>query len=187
MLVFMLPLATYAQSEVEVKEGNVKMGKKKMWAFSATYRHDKSVTAAVLDKNMEDAKLKRSSRKKGVQAYKAAQWPAVSDTRGDYYYRVRSKKGKTTVYMVASKGYDNYVTTTNDAATAAKVTQYLQRLDGQIAAQEAIQQKEVEMKQLEAKNAAMAKELEASKEAQAKKAKEVRELRATQFAPAPVK
>lgn len=188
LLVFLLPVAAHAQSDVDITEGSVKMGKKKMWAFGATYRYNKDVTASVMSNNMEAAGMKRSSHKKGVNKYKAAIWPELSSAKGDYYYKIKSRKGKTTVYIVASKGYDNYVTSSNDAAMAGKITQYMQRLDGQIARDISLQEKETEMNQIAAQNAKLAKELNAGQEQQAKAAKEVKALRSgVQTAPAAVK
>ena len=58
LLILLLPVLALAQG-VTVTEANTKMGKKKMWTFSATYRYDKATTATVLQQNMESAGLKR--------------------------------------------------------------------------------------------------------------------------------
>lgn len=186
LFICMLPMMAHAQ-DVDVKEGNMKMGKKKMWTFSASYPYDKVTTAAVMQQNMEKAGLKHYKKKKGVTKYMGVSWPAVSNSKGDYYYKIKSKKGRTMVYMAASKGYDNYVTTANDAIMAGKVTTYLQSLDGQIANAIAIQQKEAEMRQIAQRNEQLNKELEANKAKEVQNAKDLKTMRTRQVAPLEVK
>lgn len=184
LLALLLPALAMAQ--VAVKEGEAKMGKKKMWTFSATYRYDKGITKTVMQRNIENAGLKKGKTKKKVTMYKGVTWSAISPTQGDYYYRVKSKKGKTTVFMTASRGYDNYIKTSSDSATAVRVSGYLQALDGQIAQELAIMQKEQEMKDLAKKNEALNKQLNDGKTQEAKKAQELNKLKKAQTAPLPV-
>ena len=184
LIALLLPVMAIAQ--VAVKEGEAKMGKKRMWTFSATYRYDKGITKTVMQRNIENAGLRKGKTKKGVTSYKGVTWAAISPTQGDYYYRMKSKKGKTTVFMTASRGYDNYIKTSSDSATAVRVSGYLQALDGQIAQELAIMQKEQEMKDLAKKNEALNKQLNDGKTQEAKKAQELNKLKKAQTAPLPV-
>lgn len=178
LLILLLPVLALAQG-VTVTEANTKMGKKKMWTFSATYRYDKATTATVLQQNMESAGLKRPKTKKGVKIYRGVVWNSISASKGDYYYKVKSKKGRTTVFITASKGYDNYVTTENDPQAAGKIANYLRNLEGQIASAIAIQQKQGEMQEISKRNEELNKELEANKAKEAQKATEIRNMRNT--------
>lgn len=183
---FALLLPAMAMAQVAVKEGDAKMGKKKMWTFSATYRYDKGITKTVMQRNIENAGLRKGKTKKKVTMYKGVTWPAISPTQGDYYYRIKSKKGKTTVFMTASRGYDNYIKTSTDSAAAMRVEGYLKALDGQIAQELAIMQKQQEVKDLAKKNEALNKQLSDSKEQEALKAKELNKMKKAQTAPLPV-
>lgn len=178
LIILLLPVLALAQG-VSVTEGNNKMGKKKMWTFSASYRYDKASTAIVMQQNMERAGLTKPKTKRGVKRYKGVVWNSISPNKGDYYYKVKNKKGRTTVYITASKGYDNYVTTENDAQMAGKITNYLRNLEGQIASAIAIQQKETEMQKISERNEELNKELEANKAQEAQKANEIRNMRNT--------
>lgn len=178
LLILLLPVLALAQG-VTITEGSTKMGKKKMWTFSATYRYDKASTAIVMQQNMESAGLKHPKTKKGVKMYKGVVWNSMSPNKGDYYYKVKSKKGRTMVFITASKGYDNYVTTENDAQMASKISNYLRNLEGQIASAIAIKQKEVEMQELSKRNEELNKEMEANKAKEAQKANEIRNMRNT--------
>ncbi len=186
LVALIFPFITNAQ-EVLVREGNEKMGKTKLWCFSATYPYDKSITIDIMEKNIADANMKRSSRKKGFSIYRGVTWQTISNKKGDYYYKIRSKKGKTTVYLCASSGYDNYVTTKTDPETAGSIVRYFQKMDGQIKTAIAIKEKEKELLEISEKNAEIKKQLDKTKENEAQKTKEIENLKKQQAAPPAVK
>lgn len=180
LLVLLLPVSLLAQ-QVTVTEATAKMGKKKLWCFSARYNYDKAPTREVIEQQLSDAHVKRNSRKKGYSIYKAATWPAISNTKCDYYFRTKGKKNKTTVYLCVSKGYDNYVTTANDAEVAANITRYLQNLDPQIATAISIKKNEAELKVMQQKNQEAQKKLDEAKKEQAAKAGQIQQMRKMQI------
>lgn len=178
-LFFLLfPIALFAQ-QVQVTEGTAKMGKKKLWSFMATYNFNKNQTLEVLEGDVKTANLKHASKKKGFKIYKGATWTTITPNKSDYYYKVKEKHGKTTLYFVVSKGYENYVTTTNDATMAASITSYLQNLDGRITTNEQIKLKQGELAKIEAEKKANEAALEASQKQQKLKTQEIKTLKAT--------
>ena len=176
VLAALFPIVLNAQ-EVTVSESSEKMGKEEMWCFSARYYHEEEITREVLGQRIMEAGIKKGTEKKGVSIYKGATWNDISPAKCDYYLKTHSKKRKTTVYLCVSKGYNNFVTTANDAATAANITAFLQKLEGQIVAAEAIKQKEAELKAIEEKNKEAQRELEKSKKEQAEKAGQLDDLK----------
>jgi hypothetical protein len=180
LLVLLLPFSLLAQ-QVTVTETATKMGKKKLWCFAASYNFDKAPTKEVIEQQLSDAKLKRSARKKGFSIYKAATWPAISNTKCDYYYKTKSKKNKTTLYLSVSKGYDNYVTTANDAEVAANITRYLQNLNPQIATAISLKKNEAELKVMQQNNQEAQKKLDEAKKEQAAKAGQIQQMRKMQI------
>jgi len=186
LLVLILPFGLWGQ-DIKIKEGPVKMGKTKLWCFSARYNYDKTATTEAMEQNISRANIKRSSRKKGFSKYKGVSWTTFSNTSCDYYYKVRSKKGRSTVYLCVSKGYDNYVTSTSDAAIAGNINTYLQNLNEQIAQIADLKQKEVELKAMEKKNAEAQKQLDAAKKEEAEKAKQLQQAKRIQAEQPPVK
>jgi hypothetical protein len=188
LLALLLPYYIFAHGGgVPVKEGKVKMGKTKLWCFIAEYPYDKAITVETIEKDIQGANIKRTSRKKGFSIYRGVSWHTFSNNKGDYYYKVKNKKGKTTLYFCASKGYDNYVTSTNDAETTTKITNFLHELSHKIETAKAILEKESELKTIEKKNAEINKQLEESKKQEAQKTNEIKTLKKMQTAPAPVK
>lgn len=129
LIALLLPCITYAQT---IKEGKAKIGKMKGWAFTATYHHTKDVTINAIEANIANAKLVRTSKKKGYSAYKNADWQTISTSKADYYYRAKGKRGETMVTFAAVKPDGTFVATTNDPQTAANIVVWLQNLEKQI-------------------------------------------------------
>ncbi len=187
LLIVLFPFTISAQN-IEIKEGNAKMAKTKLWCFSTTYRYDKSLAIEAIEAKIASANIKRSARKKGFSIYRGVSWSSiVPNNKADYYYKVKGKKGKTTFYFCASKGYDNYVTTAKEPELAKNIITLLQTLDADMATAAAIKAKELELKSIEEKNAEINKQLEETKKQENQKAKEIEALKKKQIAPDPVK
>jgi hypothetical protein len=176
LLALLLPFCVAAQ-DVAIKEGSAKMGKKKMWCFSARYDYGKKITKETVNEIMDNAGLRRNSHKKGVSKYKGASWSAISNSKCDYYYKLKGKKGRTTMYLAVSKGYDNFVTSTNDAEIAGNITRLLTDLQTQIATAQMIQEKEAELQKMNKENEAAKKQLKDAESQQAQKANEIKKLK----------
>lgn len=141
-----LPLASSAQ---DIKEEKVKKGKDEANAFIVSYRYPKSVAKATMESVVKDNRMKRSNKKGGYYTYKGAMWSEVSSTKMDYSYKVSGNKRKSTIYIIASKGYDNYVTTANDPQSAANIKNFLKSLENKMDITKLIKEKKQEIKQLE--------------------------------------
>lgn len=187
LFIALLPFTTQAQN-IEIKEGNAKMAKTKLWCFSTVYKYDKNIAIETIEAKIASANIKRSARKKGFSIYRGVSWPSIiPNNKADYYYKVKSKKGKTTFYFCASKGYDNYVTTTKEPELARNIITLLQTLDTDMATAASIKAKELELKSIAEKNAEINKQLEATKKQENEKAKEIEALKKKQVSPDPVK
>lgn len=185
-IALLVPFFTFGHGGT-IKEGNEKMGKTKVWCFSTTLPFAKDVTIETIERSLAKANLKRSTRKKKFMIYRGISWRKISENKCDFYYKVKSKGGKTTIYIAVSKGYDNFVTTQNDDEIAGNIKDYLDDLEHVISHEVAIRQKEAELKKIEMKNAEANKKLEQSKKEEAERAKEIQTMKKVQTAPAPVK
>ncbi len=186
-LIVLFPFTVSAQN-IEIKEGNAKMAKTKLWCFSTTYKYDKTLAIEIIESKIASANLKRSARKKGFSIYRGVSWSTIiPNNKADYYYKVKGKKGKTTFYFCASKGYDNYVTTAQEPELAKNIISFLQTLDTDMATAASIRAKELELKSITEKNAEINKQLEETKKQENQKSKEIEALKKKQVAPDPVK
>ncbi len=152
----LLPAMTFAQ---QVKETMVKKGKEKVPAFTVKYKHSKSLTRATVKESITEAGIKHIKHKKGFFTFKGAEWQTISTNKLDYYYKVTGNKRKSTIHFAVSKGYDNYITPSNDATVADNITRYLETLDGKMANKEAINDKQEELEKIEKAKAKKEKEL----------------------------
>ncbi len=177
LLAFCLaPLTNYAQ-KVKVTEEAIKKGKEHVPGFVAVYKHSQATTRETMKGLVKEMGIRHVHHKKGFYVLKGEVWQGISAAKGDYYYKIGGKKRKAKIYFAASKGYDNYVTSANDATTAANITAFLQNLESALDKTELIAEKETELKELEkasAKNAGKLQQTEADK---ARKQKELDELK----------
>ena len=82
-----------------------------------------------LKERLENAGLKKDGSKKGVINYKEVVLNDITSEKMDVYTKVerksRSEKDKSIVYLLASKGYDNFITPAQDSIAVAKMASYL--------------------------------------------------------------
>lgn len=145
LLVAMSSAITFAQ---KVKETTIKRGKESVPGYSVKYKYGKTTTRNVIRQQMTDAGYPKAKSKKGFYTYKGILLPAISNTRADYFIKVTGNKRRSTVYLVASKGYDNYVSNTSDAAMSDAINTYLTNLEGKIATTVELDKKQEELNKL---------------------------------------
>ncbi len=130
LLVAAFSFTSFAQT---VEEQNVEIKKEKVNAFVATYSNIKEdvVNGAFeqyFDKNIGGS----SSKSSGFRLYKGATWKEISPDKADVYYKVDGGKKETKVYVLYSKGYNNFVSTNSDGNTAQNVKTFLKNFGEQI-------------------------------------------------------
>lgn len=170
----LLPFVGFTQ---KVAEQNIKMGSTQMSGYAAVSKYGKSEIKAAVSEKLEAEGIKKGSKKKGFYVYKGVSWPAISPNKIDVYYKVKGNKRKSTLLFVASKGYDNYITSASDAMTANNITAFLQTLDTQIELDKQIKKKEEELKKLNEEEKKKQEKLKDAQEAQDKKAQELEKLK----------
>ncbi|MDR0874540.1 MAG: hypothetical protein LBN27_13930 [Prevotellaceae bacterium] len=144
---FLLSLQGFAQTETS--EDLQKVGKQP--AFALDYNYSKKTVEEALALRLKNDKLKGSSSK-GATKYEQVRYSTIADTPIDFYTKVTGDKKKATVYVFISKGYENFVTSGNDANVAARAKAFLQSLNADIQNydlknQTAAQEKEVKKAQ----------------------------------------
>ena len=159
----LFPAIAHAQ---KIKEVTIKKGKESVPAFCLKIKESKAVTQKVLKQEQQEAGLKKGKHKKGFTVHKGVVWPYISSTKMDYWYKVKGNRRKSTVYFVVSKGYDNYVSGSNDFNTASSVNTFLSRLEEQVENQKDIDDKQAELDKIDKKKAKKEKQLEKLKDKQ---------------------
>ena len=172
-----MPFIANAQ---KVSEDVIKVGKESRNGFIARSKYGRTQMNEIIATKFTEAGFKKHGKKSKFHTYKGVIWSVTGPSKVDLYYKVTGKKHKARVYFIASKGYDNYITSSTDAATASSITNYLSQLDAAIALSEELKQKEKDLKELNAnldKQKANVKKTEAAKD---QKSLEIKHLQKTE-------
>lgn len=172
IVMLLCPLLANGQ---KVAEEKIKIGKTEASGFVATSKYNKTQIEEALAAELAKAGLKKPGSKKKFKTYKEVDWQAISPAKIDVYYKVAKKKRRTKVYFVVSKGYNNFVTSANDAGIAASITSFLGQVDAAAALNEEIKRKQQEVK---AMNEKLEKEKAAIQKAEDEKRKKEQEIEA---------
>ncbi len=112
----------------EVRQANVKFAKSERPGLLADFPYSEGVVNAALHARLERSGFTKPKSEKGFSMYKAATWPEVSPGQLDVYAKVDGKGGKSTVILLVSKGYDNYVSEASDSMISARLKAFLNSL-----------------------------------------------------------
>jgi hypothetical protein len=110
-------------------EAIVKYDKIQANGVVAEYDRPKSVIEEALKKELEKEGLGKSKSSKGYDLYAGTTWSNISTDKVDAYFKVEGKKNKSTVTVLISKGYDNFVNANSDMATIENVKKFLNNLN----------------------------------------------------------
>jgi hypothetical protein len=84
----------------------------------ADYQYEGSIVEGALKKKFADAKIGSDSKATdGFRVYKGVVVPQLTNEKIDLYVKVEEKKPMSTVYMLTSKGYDNFMKKETDSNT----------------------------------------------------------------------
>lgn len=157
----------------EVREGKIMVGKNEMAGYIATCKYNKTLVQEAIAGKLNGAGIAKISKKKKFYTLKNISLPEISPYKIDLYYKIQKKKHKSIVYFIVSKGYDNYITSASDAVISANINNFLHQIDGIVAHNEEVKQKEEELQKM---NEKIEKEKNDVKKAEDEKAKKVKEL-----------
>ena len=153
ILSFLLALISPALVRAQgARDANIRFGKVDRTGFAIEFPYSKGITENALRGRFEKIGFNQPKSDKGFLSYQAASWPDVAPGHVDVYAKVdgNNKDNTSTIVLLVSKGYDNYVGTTSDPEIAAKLRAFLDgllpdvqawQLLGEIAAQEEIVRK----------------------------------------------
>ncbi|RQO30421.1 hypothetical protein DBR32_12710 [Taibaiella sp. KBW10] len=116
-------------SFAQATETTVKFNKTDAGAFTTTIEAPKDVVAGSMEDYFKKTFSSKSSSSKGYKLYKGVLWNEVSTDKLDVYYKVEGKKNNSQVFLLVSKGYDNFTTTQNDPQTAQGAINFLSGLN----------------------------------------------------------
>jgi len=106
-------------------EGRVQFMKSDQNAVIADYDLPKNIIEDALKERLEKAGLGKRSSEKGFMAYRGATWTEIGTDKMDIYVKVDGKGNMSTITMLVSKGYDNFINSASDPEKTQKVQAFL--------------------------------------------------------------
>lgn len=150
-------------------------------AFQCDYKATKDLMKTTIEERFKKAGLSSGKKSKGYTKYTGVTFSELSPNKIDIYTKVEGKKDNSSVIMLVSTGYDNFISTTTDAITAANTITFLNNLNDDAvdmkaaidlaAQQKAVKEAEEKLKKSEKEAAKLAKKkakLEKQMEAEGK-------------------
>lgn len=107
------------------KVSYVDFNKKSQPAVSADFDMPGEITEGAIKKKMSDAKIKGGSTKDGFITYVEIVIPEIRAEKMDVYFKIEDKKTTSTLYMLTSKGYENFMSKESDPEVNEKTISYL--------------------------------------------------------------
>jgi hypothetical protein len=99
--------------------------KGKQLGLVADYDFHPGTVEAALKERLEKAGLSNRSSTKGFISYKGITWPEIGPDKMDVYTRVDGKGEKSTVTLLVSKGYNNFISEATDEQTVMRLKMFL--------------------------------------------------------------
>ena len=115
-----------AQEIQNAKTSTIEINKLPQPCVVAEYPIAADMVEGALRKKFADAKLGSGDKTKdGFRVYKGIVIPEITKERIDVYFKVEDKKPMSTVYMLTSKGYDNFMKMDPDSTAVNNTITYL--------------------------------------------------------------
>lgn len=128
-----LTIAATASAQ-SARETSVKFNKNNENAVVAEYDSKADMVKEVLKERLDKEGLGKMKSSSGYMRYSGVTWNTVSSDKMDVYFKVESRKGKSMISVLLSKGYDNFVTSTSDGRAIDNVKAFLNSFDDEIVA-----------------------------------------------------
>ncbi len=123
-------MAMYTTNAQNAKESSIEFLKSTQPCVEANYNRPSDLMEEALKKRLSDAKIGSGDKAKGgFRVYKGVIVPEISTDKIDLYTKVDGKKENATVYILVSKGYDNFVTSAKEEVTVGNMKNFLNGLE----------------------------------------------------------
>lgn len=112
-----------------IQETTVKFDKNNVSAVVAEYKRPESVMEDALKVQLDKEELGKSGKTKGYVSYSNITWKRIGMYSLDVYFKVDGNKSKSTITVLVSKGYNNFIGSGSDPDIINKVKEFLGNLE----------------------------------------------------------
>ena len=100
-----------------ISEDRISFMDGKQDAVVAKYQYSEDVMEAAIDKVLAEKKIKKTKNTKGFRLYQGVIFDDLCRDVIDLYIKIDGNKKETTVTILISKGYNNFISSSNDGNT----------------------------------------------------------------------
>lgn len=125
ILLSVLLLSSIVATAQNAQETTIKFKKLGQPGATASYSMPEKVVTNALLQKFATAGITKKSKESGFTSFKGVVWSDVSSDKLDVYFKVDERKSVSTIYVLISKGYDNFISTASDSPTMAKLITFL--------------------------------------------------------------
>jgi hypothetical protein len=131
-MILMIAILAVSVSKAQVTDGKLTIEKVDQPAVVGNFGFAPEIIENVLLSDLKDKGFKKSDEKKGLYKYEGILFTDLSADKIDFYFKVEQADKKdpnsSTVYLLVSKGYDNFVSRSNASDIFKATTKYLEGL-----------------------------------------------------------
>lgn len=98
-----------------VRETQISYLKQNVNGYVGEYKVSKSDMEKITENYFANAIKGKRLKNKNFYQFKGVNWNVISLDKADVYYRVDGNKSTSTLTILVSKGYDNYISSSSDA------------------------------------------------------------------------
>jgi hypothetical protein len=126
LLLSLFSTSLHAQT---IQEAKVRFAKMERPGLLAAFPFSEGIVENALRARLDRAGFNKPKTDKGFISYQAVSWPEIAPGQLDVYARVdKNSAQSSTVVLLVSKGYDNYISAASDPVISAKLQAFLTSL-----------------------------------------------------------
>jgi hypothetical protein len=132
LFIILIVLITTSLSKAQVSDGKLTIEKVDQPAVVGTFSFSPDITTAVLQDDMKYRGFGKGDEKRGLYKYTGILFTDISNDKIDFYFKVeqgdKKNENTSTVYILVSKGYDNFISRANGSDIYKATVKYLEGL-----------------------------------------------------------
>lgn len=129
VVMFVANALSFGVMAQNAREVSTTINKAQKTAFQGDYKVAKDLMKTTLEDRFKKAGVSSGKKSKGYTKYTGVTFSELSPNKIDIYTKVEGKKDNSSVIMLVSTGYDNFISTATDAATATNTITFLNKLN----------------------------------------------------------
>lgn len=118
-------VALFKLNAQNIEVTTIEFNKKTQPAIMGDFDMPGDISTSAIQKKLSDAKIKGGSVKNGFITYQEVLIPEIRGEKMDVYFKVNDKTNSSSVVMLLSKGYENFMSSETDPQVIENAKKYL--------------------------------------------------------------